>query len=74
MIPDYVKNMFKRRTQGRISFVGPIPVTGVLHEALSDLQPGEVLELSIESGRQYAAISREDLDHVLELVGMRSRK
>lgn len=74
-IPDYVKNMFKARTKGRLGRMGPVQVSGALEEELDAMLPGDVLEMDgRSSGRQYSVVLREDLEHVMDLARMRIRK
>lgn len=75
MIPDMVKNLFTRRTRGRVSQMPAVRVSGALEAELNAMLPGDVLEMAgKESGREYAVVLREDLEHVMELARMRMRK
>jgi hypothetical protein len=76
MIPESIRNLFKRRTVGRLSPIrGPYRVTLELEAALNDLKPGEIMELTgRETGRQYVVVMREDLEHVLTIAGLSERK
>lgn len=75
MIPDLVKSLFTRRTQGRVGLTGPIQVSGALEAELNSMLPGDVLNMTgRSSGREYSVVLREDLEHVMGLARMRLRK